>query len=530
MRPLSTHVPVGVVLLLVAQLLLPALSAPPASAQSAGSWFVYHQITNLPEETGSLGYPVLSGDGTAAVFTEAPGTGDPATPNRIFTIAADGSGMTEVDSYVPLCFCGALVDISNDGGTVVSTDGVQVRIVDAGGARELIVLAGGEITSLVISGNGQTVFFLVRRDAATSDGGTQLPRGIWAIDAGGGNLRQLVDANDIAGALGLPIEETGCCFHGDGRPLDASDDGGRVVFAAFAGGVEHVFSADGSGGNLVQLRGDLQFAMRVAVSGDGTLVAYDGTPVGATLNDVAVIPPGGGEARVLTAMPYSGFDEPFQLTQTGSRLLVSSNGLLFDTDTGAAELLGVAINGAGGNHEAVLTDGLPRGTMDAEGQQFLYVMRTVRCADCANQQEQLATMSIDPVDLGAAPVISNGSIEPASILPEYGSEAVVSASVATDGTVLGVGFAALLDDATVDVNVGHLLVLLDDGANGDAAAGDGTYTLGAIVHAPIVVRDPDTGPRIVRVAAEIEDANGMRHATAVDIGTLTVDDAAAASR
>src|SRR5690606_34742647 len=108
--------------------------------------------------------------------------------------------------------------------------------------------------------------------------------------------------------------------------------------------------------------------MRVAVSGDGSLAAIDGMPVGATLNDVAVIPAGGGDARVLTTMPYSGFDEPFQLTTTGNRLLVSSNGLLFDTDSGDVELLGVSIAGVGGNHEAVLTDGLPRGTMDAEGQ------------------------------------------------------------------------------------------------------------------------------------------------------------------
>jgi len=43
----------------------------------------------------------------------------------------------------------------------------------------------------------------------------------------------------------------------------------------------------------------------------------------------------------------------------------------------------------------------------------------------------------------------------------------------------------------------------------------------------VVARDPDTGPRVIRLAAEIEDANGMRHATAADIGTLTVDEAAA---
>jgi hypothetical protein len=38
----------------------------------------------------------------------------------------------------------------------------------------------------------------------------------------------------------------------------------------------------------------------------------------------------------------------------------------------------------------------------------------------------------------------------------------------------------------------------------------------------VVGRDPDTGPRTIRVAAEVEDRAGVRHATAVDVGTLTV--------
>jgi hypothetical protein len=52
-------------------------------------------------------------------------------------------------------------------------------------------------------------------------------------------------------------------------------------------------------------------------------------------------------------------------------------------------------------------------------------------------------------------------------------------------------------------------------------AGDGVYTT-TIVHAPVVGRDPETGPRTIRVAAEVEDRAGVRHATAVDVGTLTV--------
>jgi hypothetical protein len=75
--------------------------------------------------------------------------------------------------------------------------------------------------------------------------------------------------------------------------------------------------------------------------------------------------------------------------------------------------------------------------------------------------------------------------------------------------------------------VGSGRLLLDDGQNGDAAAGDGIYTAAAITHSSVVARENDTGPRVVRIAVEVEGADGRRHATALDIGTLTVTDAAA---
>ena len=39
--------PIGVVIVLIAQLVLPATATQPAAAQSTGTLFVYHQITNL---------------------------------------------------------------------------------------------------------------------------------------------------------------------------------------------------------------------------------------------------------------------------------------------------------------------------------------------------------------------------------------------------------------------------------------------------------------------------------------------------
>ena len=169
----------------------------------------------------------------------------------------------------------------------------------------------------------------------------------------------------------------------------------------------------------------------------------------------------------------------------------------------------------------MLTDGLPRGTMDALGENFLYVMRSVHCADCANQQQQLATLSIDPVDLGESPMISGATITPDTIGLEEGSEVTASATITTSLTVLGVGFAALLDSSP-DPVVGGGILLLDDGQNGDAIAGDGIYTAAGIIHSMLEAQEGDAGPRTVRIAAEVADADGRRHATALDIGTLTI--------
>jgi hypothetical protein len=513
---------VWVSLLLIAVLLVgPVPSvAQPAPVEVESGMLVYHQLTAFPEGSGSVGFPVLSADGTTGVFSDAPGTGEDATPNRILTIDLATRATTDVDAYRSLCYCGSMVDISADGETVVSSDSVQLRT--AGRPDSLVTLASNELTALVLTGDGETVFFLVRRDTATADGATVVPRGVWAIDADGTNLRQVGGADEVATAIGVPMEQTGCCFHADGHPLDVADGGERIVFGASGGGGEQVLVASGDGGDVRVVRETVQNVMRVAISGDGSTIAWDVLAAGAGLNEVAMLPFEGGEPQVRIALPGSGFAEPLQLSVDGGQVLVSPNGLLIDAATGDAHLLAVSIAGAGGNHEAVLTDGLARATMDADAERFLYAMRTVRCAGCVNLPEQLAMLEIAPASLGEAPAITDGSIDPVTIGLERLSETTVQATVTSSNTVLGVGFAAVLPGGVVDVNVGYTRTLLDDGQNGDTSPNDGVYTAGGIVHASVVARDPDTGPRTVRVAAEVEDDRGLRHATAVGIGTLTV--------
>jgi hypothetical protein len=77
--------------------LIVALTSLPGPSSLAGETtpglLVYHQITNIDPVSQSVGSPMLSGDGSTAVFADAPGTGEVETPNRIFTVGFDGTGL-----------------------------------------------------------------------------------------------------------------------------------------------------------------------------------------------------------------------------------------------------------------------------------------------------------------------------------------------------------------------------------------------------------------------------------------------------
>jgi hypothetical protein len=512
----SSRRPVRVALALA--LMVPLITSR-ASAQPGATpdLLVYHQITDLGDETVGVGGPEISADGTRIVFTDAPGSGDPALPNRILVIDADGAGLTEVDSYQPKCFCASLVDISADGSTVLSTEGLQLRIADAGGARELLSI--GEIGAIRLSASGDTAFFLVRRDTSTADGGILVPRGVWAIDAIGDNLRQIVSAEDIADLFDITIEETGCCFYGDGMPFDVSATGDEIVFGAYAIG-EYVLGVNGDGGNLHQLAGPYLYVKNVAISGDGSTVAFDIVPPDNSNNKVGLVDFAGGEPQGIMTATGSGFDDILHLSDDGSSLLLTPISYLVDTATGDMRQLAVLTPGAPGQ-TSLLADGMVRASMNADATRFVYVMNSIRCADCANQHEQLGTLDIAPTGLGAAPILTAPTIDPDEIANDSVDVTTTSVAVESEGEIIAVGVVALLD-GIYDINIGYGAILLDDGLTPDAHANDDIFTNGTLYYTPVIARPDDTGPRTLRYQAEIETPDGLHHATALDAGTLTV--------
>jgi hypothetical protein len=432
--------------------------------------------------------------------------------------------MTEVDAYKTNCYCGSWVNISADGDTVISTDSMQLRLGRVGSKSQTIVdITSNEMSSIRLTAAGDRVFFMMGRDAAlTSSTSETLLRGIYVVDDDGGNLRQLVGPEQIANLLGITPDTVGM-LRLQSYALDVSADGTHVIFGAYVGPETAVFLYDDASHDLRLLRGSLAYVQRVAMSGDGATVAYDVVPLNtdSANNEIEAAPFGGGAPRQLATKLSSGFDAPLQLTEDGSRLLVSHNSLLIDTATGDRRQLAASIPGAGGNHEAVLTDGLAWATMNADATRFLYAIRTVRCADCANLHEQLAILELDPAELGDAPSITDAEITPPSIGLERESAAKAQATVDSSGTIVGVGLIAMRD-GVLDVNVANGVLLHDDGQNGDATPSDGVFTADNIVHTTYEARESDTGPRVIRIAAEVKSSDGRRHATAVEIGELTV--------
>jgi hypothetical protein len=489
-------------------------------ASPAARSLVYHQITAFPEETGGIGQPILSGDGTTAVFAIAPGSAD--VPNRIYTIDFGGSEPVEVDAYVPSCFCGSWVDISEDGSTVISTDSMQLRIVtNAGEARTLVDLTSNEMSSIRVTSAGDRVFFLLARDTAPVGDQAILQRGLYVVEADGSGLRQIVGPDQLAGLAGVvPDQIQMLRLHTSA--MDVSGDGANLVFGAYVGAQQAVFAVNADGGNLRELIGPVEQVLRVAIAGDGSRMAMDVLPDDPVTDvpELHIAAAGGGQPRVLASGIPSASGEPMQLSGDGTQLLISPQSYLMDTGTGTIRQLAVLTPGAS-THTDLLVDGMPRATMDAEATRFLYAMRVIRCADCANMQEQLATLEIVPADAGDAPEITGASIEPAEIPLDFQSAATARATIEPGDPLIAVGVVALRD-GQYDINVARDAVLHDDGQAGDATAGDGTFTNNAVVHVGAQARDDDTGPRTIRFQAEIETADGRRHAMAVDAGTITV--------
>lgn len=485
---------------------------------------VYHEITAVT--TDIIPNPILSASGNRAVFTV------PGTPNQIFVVNADGSGLRPVDAYPALCGCNSMLDISADGSKVISSEAVQLRLAnaDGSGARPLVVLDSNEIRYIRISGDGSKVFFQTRRDASLRgiSPPVRVQRGLWVINADGSGLRQVVGPDQVGRLLGIPADNV-FPFDTNGWSLDVSSDGSRIVFGAHAHAPQapeqpfgdRIFAVNLDGSGLHPILESTNFVSHAGISADGTKVLYDiiPPPCCSTPNEAGVVNFDGTGRRPLAkpsrSLPngFPGSAERLQLSADGSKLLLGSTGVLFDAATGAA----LQLSARGGYYSSdpgrLAEDGLYVVTMNATATRFLYIVGPA----AAGGRGQLATLDLNPSSLGDAPRITNVAIDPNFVRINGQSRAAVSAQVSpTNYSFLRVGGVALFN-GLVDPNT-DAPVLLDDGRSGDARASDGIFTfssLGANCCAEI-------GPHTVRIKAEARGSDGRRHVTAVDISGFEV--------
>jgi Tol biopolymer transport system component len=494
--------------------------APPASLADIHT-LAYHQLTTWTTGVVTAGEraPLLSDNGQTIAFTRDPGSGETPALNRIFVMNTDGSGEREIDAYEPRCYCGSLIDISADGSTVVYSDTVQLRIANAsgGGGRELAVNSSNEINAVRISGDGRTVVFRVYRDTQ------QFERGIWAINGDGTGLRQLVGPAQIGPLLGVAPEEAP--FFGGTSGLDVSANGGRIVFTTYAevdpatgSAREALFAVNGDGSDLHRLLGPtFTYVLANAISGNGFTVASITSDAATGVQQAGTVGFDGSNERILTdsTTPHPGTGnnlpsgERIQLSGDGTRLLLGSTGLLFDTRDGAQLALGLQIPPAPGQN-ALVPDGLPVATMDTGATRVAYLFQP------AAGPLQVARLDLNPAELVAVPLISEARLDPNYVLVQGRSTATVSARLSPLEPAPWVG-ARVVRNGLPDEASFSGIALVDDGATGgDATAGDGVFTN------TIATCCEEVGPRVVRLQAERVSADGIQQAMAVDITPFAV--------
>ncbi|MBK9316626.1 MAG: IPT/TIG domain-containing protein [Acidobacteria bacterium] len=465
----------------------------------------YHQITTLDTSlTATLNSkPILSGDGKWAVYTIAPGTQDPARPNRIFVTGFDGTQTREVDAYQTYCFCGSLLDISTNGGRIISTDTVRLRTstLNGGDGFDLLALTSGEIKTIRISGDGHKVFFLLRRNATIRDSNTTLERGLYMINPDGSGRQQVVGSAAIAQLAGVEAN-TVFPFDVDGPSLDVSEDGSRIVFGVFTGNVRRVYAVNANGSGLKEIFNSTQAINSIGLNATGEIVALRSAgSLGITMQF-----DGSGQKEVTNQLGAFLSPSDTILTADGSKVLFgTANTHLYSTD--GSQPLQLAIQSG---LSAFRLNGLDHSSISQNGSRILFTL-------FRNNILQLGTLEFDPPSLGEAPEITMPMLTPFFVLSNSRSSATLTVKVFTDSPVIDYlsagAHASYLFNGLLTPS-GGAQGLFDNGSvGGDVVAGDGIYTFNSLNSS---FSSNPIGSYTVRVRVDVTASDGKQHATAID--------------
>lgn len=484
------------------------LPAATPNALTTARTLVYHQLTAV-NESDEIGVangqePRLCAMGTRAAMAMEPVRGDAKKRWRIAVVDFDGRGLRVIDTSPRE----PLVDISADGGTVVSAGGDELRLAPVtGGAR--LLLRAGELGDLRVTADGRRVFFCLVHDSLVAGASQKLERGVWSIGSDGRDLRQVVGATAVAKLLGIKPTDVGNFYSEErGSALDINDNGSRVVLLT---NVAHyteracVLTATGDGRGLRKVHATKGTLGNVGCSGYGQTIGWVASARQGSPRQGWVSAADGSAARALTAAADGGRSISF--SSDGSLVVYGSEAVLYRTD--GRGRLGLA---PGGNTLGGLLFGGPRLrclTMSRSARRLTFAL--------SDSRYQLASLELDPFVLGDAPRIVDVRVTPHTAPADNRTTVTVTARIQSAYRVLtNSAFVCFLHDSLLDPTVGYSVYLRDDGkSSGDQRAGDGIFT-DATVHAE---RNAAHGPRQMRIKAEVAGGDGRHHATVVEVAS-----------
>ncbi len=479
---------------------------------SVARTLVYDQITPFfntsSNPTVLNGEPVISGNGNQLVYSTKSTDGD----FHVIEVNSDGTNSREIDTLSANGNNGSVgviansLDLSEEGARIAYVERTAnyfaVRVVDAGGARELVKLNTSRVMS-GLSGDGSKLYFLLGESSTLFGSGTPIEAGLYALDAAnGGAPTPVITQSQLANDLKVGVNSIGQIGL---TWMSVSDDGSRIVFAADvqnAGNTSHspmAFAINSNGSGLLALTSfkDPDFSIsNLAISGDGSTVFLATQDVGVSGLPVVLQTSGfdGSNPHAVDQLGQIGGDNSRdQLTFDGSKVLISGRDRLDNTDGSGVNLDPYPGSGPLGGNEF---------TIDHTATHFAY-------AAGSGFTRAVAVLSVNPASTGQAPALGDPQVNPAFDVTNSATPDPIISDQATAATPIGSVNSFIVANGLIN---GGVIGMQDNGVSPDAKANDGIYTGDAS-------KRPDlAGDNLaLRITADtIDPATNLDHTTAVD--------------
>jgi Tol biopolymer transport system component len=190
------------------------------------------QVTSLT--SGSIANPGISGDGSLLVFTSSEDLtgGNPMNDTQIFSVAADGSNLTQVTTGTTAA---EEVEISDNGNKLVWVDTSDPFGTNGDGSREIfamnidgtnhmqLTMSSGDSMTPRISDNGAYAVFVSGAEFSAGSNPDGMLE-VYTVATDGTGITQITDS-----AL-----DSGLMFNGNAPAVDISGNGSWITFMSYA--------------------------------------------------------------------------------------------------------------------------------------------------------------------------------------------------------------------------------------------------------------------------------------------------------